>query len=211
MIAYTAKVLHQPIKFVESRPAVSLCAFSNKSEFLKDSDGVVEFLPGERISPCRPGNREDVGEMGKIIAAGLRLDILSELFCERHQGLAGNVAAFELAEVTGLDRPKNLGFRPQNHVFGLDNVAVDGRRQRWIFPAFQPSRLFEFGFALDDPGICRLFAVERFGLTVFAPPFFMTIWAVKALEPSLRVRPIIVPMVRHESQKYDIVVPQKVK
>ena len=86
MIAYTAKVLHQPIKFVESWPAVSLCAFSNKSEFLKDSDGVVEFLPGERISPCRPGNREDVGEMGKIIAAGLRLDILSELFCERHQG-----------------------------------------------------------------------------------------------------------------------------
>ncbi|MGA7668496.1 MAG: hypothetical protein WBW13_27245, partial [Pseudolabrys sp.] len=166
MIAYTAKVLHQPIKFVESWPAVSLCAFSNKSEFLKDSDGVVEFLPGERISPCRPGNREDVGEMGKIIAAGLRLDILSELFCERHQGLAGNVAAFELAEVTGLDRPKNLGFRPQNHVFGLDNVAVDGRRQRWIFPAFQPTRLFEFGFALDDPGICRLFAVERFGLTV---------------------------------------------
>ena len=188
MIAYTAKVLHQPIKFVESRPAVSLCAFSNKSEFLKDSDGVVEFLPGERISPCRPGNREDVGEMGKIIAAGLRLDILSELFCERHQGLAGNVAAFELAEVTGLDRPKNLGFRPQNHVFGLDNVAVDGRRQRWIFPAFQPTRLFEFGFALDDPGICRLFAVERFGLTgTIAPPFFMTIWAVKALEPSLRV------------------------
>jgi hypothetical protein len=32
-------------------------------------------------------------------------------------------------------------------------------------PAFQPARLFEFG-ALDDPGICRLFAVERFGLTV---------------------------------------------
>ena len=53
MIAYTAKVLHQPIKFVESWPAVSLRAFSNKSEFLKDSDGVVEFLPGERISPCR--------------------------------------------------------------------------------------------------------------------------------------------------------------
>ena len=128
MIAYTAKVLHQPIKFGESWPAISLCAFSNKSEFLKDGDGVVEFLPGERISPCRPGNREDVGEMGEIIAAGLRLDILRELLCERHQGLAGNVAAFELAEVTGLDRPKNLGFRPQNHVFGLGNVAVDGRR-----------------------------------------------------------------------------------
>jgi hypothetical protein len=28
----------------------------------------------------------------------------------------------------------------------------------------------------------------------------MTIWAVKALEPSLRVRPIIVPMVRHETK-----------
>jgi len=26
-----------------------------------------------------------------------------------------------------------------------------------------------------------------------APPFLMTIWAVKALEPSLRVRPTIVP------------------
>jgi hypothetical protein len=32
-----------------------------------------------------------------------------------------------------------------------------------------------------------------------APPFLITTWAVKALEPSLRVRPIIVPTARHGS------------
>ena len=47
--------------------------------------------------------------MGEIVAARLRLDVLSELFRERHQGLTGNVAAFAVAEVAVLDGLKNLG------------------------------------------------------------------------------------------------------
>ncbi|HET8973316.1 MAG TPA: hypothetical protein VFN63_08515, partial [Pseudolabrys sp.] len=57
-----------------------------------------------------------------------------------------------------------------------------------------------------------LFAVECFRLAVDdGAAFFMTICAVKALEPSLRVRPIIVPMVRHDAQKYDIFVPESAR
>ena len=85
MIAYAAKVLHQPIEFLERRSAISFRALSYQSEFLKNGDGVVEFLSRERISPCRPGDREDVGEMGEIVGAGLRFDSLRELLCERHQ------------------------------------------------------------------------------------------------------------------------------
>ena len=60
MITYATKVLHQTIKFVERWSAISFHALWYQSELLKGSDGVVKFLPGERISPCRLGHREDV-------------------------------------------------------------------------------------------------------------------------------------------------------
>jgi hypothetical protein len=59
-----------------------------------------------------------------------------------------------------------------------------------------------------------------------APSFLITIWAVKAFEPSLRERPIIVPIcrrqsvvsvgstknsVRHDLEEYDFVAPQIAK
>ena len=82
MIADAAKVLHQSIELLKRGAAISLSAFSDQAEFLKDRDGVIEFLPGEGISPRRCCNGEDVRQMREIVAASLRLDILREFLRE---------------------------------------------------------------------------------------------------------------------------------
>ncbi len=61
----------------------------------------------------------------------------------------------------------------------------------------EPAGPFQLSFAFDDPGIGSRLSTEglRLAVDVGAGFFLMTIWAINALAPSLRVHPFIVPIV----------------
>ena len=44
MLADSAEVLHEPVKFFKRRPALAFNRFSDEPEFLDDGKGVVERL-----------------------------------------------------------------------------------------------------------------------------------------------------------------------
>lgn len=170
------EMLHQTIKFLERRPAISLEAFSDQSEFLENCDSVVELLPGKGIAPRRSGNCENIGKVREIVAAGLRFDIFAEFASKRHQRMAGQVAAFDLAKTAVLGGFEDLGLGSEDRVLGFGDIAVDHRRKGRVFFLFEAAGALELGFALYDPTICRLLAVEGLGLAVgYSAAFFMTI------------------------------------
>jgi hypothetical protein len=60
---------------------------------------------------------------------------------------------------------------------------------------FESARTVKLSFALVDSGIGSLFAIECLGLAVNDRAAFLNDdLAMKAFEPSFRVRPIIVPI-----------------
>ena len=60
MIANAAEVFHQLVKFFKRRAAIALVAFSDQPQLLDHRDGIIEFLPRQRIAPRGPCNREDI-------------------------------------------------------------------------------------------------------------------------------------------------------
>ena len=60
VITDAPKVLHQSIELFKCRPAIAFVAFSDQSQLLDDSDGIIEFLPRQWIAPSGAGDREDV-------------------------------------------------------------------------------------------------------------------------------------------------------
>ena len=128
MIADAPEVLYQAIQFFERWASIALVAFSYQAELFDYSDGIIEFLPRQRIAPRGPRNGEDIRHVGKIVAAGLRGDGFVEISRKRNQCLAGDAAAFDIAEIAVLDRLEDLRLCPQNSAFRFRNIAVDNRR-----------------------------------------------------------------------------------
>src|ERR1700761_8951374 len=66
------------------RMTIALAAFSDQAELLDHSDGIVKFLPRQRIAPGRSRD-ENVRQVGEIIAACLRLHSLRQVARESHE------------------------------------------------------------------------------------------------------------------------------
>ena len=173
MISNAPEMPHQLIEFFKCRAAISLVAFSDQAKFLDHGDGIIEFLPRKRISPGRPRNRKDTRKVREIIATSLRLDVLGQLACERHQCLTSDIAAFGLAEIAILDGLEHLGLRSQDCVFRFRDVTVDHGSKSWVLFVVKSARTFEFSLALYDPGIGSLFAVKCLRLAMNDPATFL--------------------------------------
>src|SRR6266566_4368661 len=104
--------------------------------------------------------------MGKVVAASLRFNVLGELACERHQRVAGNVAAFGLTEIAILDGLEHLGLCSEDDVFRFRDVAIDHGCESRIFFLFERARTLELGFAFNDPDVGGRPAVESLGFAM---------------------------------------------
>lgn len=140
---------------------------------LEDCNRVIEFLAAKWKSPGRPRDCEYARQMRKVVAAGLRLDIPRWIFGEGDELLAGDLAAFEVAEIAVLDGLENLGLGAEDGISRLGDVVVDDRGERRIFFAVEFVGAFKFCLPFDDPGIGRLFAVGVLGLAVHDQATFL--------------------------------------
>lgn len=150
--------------------------------------------------------------MGKVVAAGLRLDVARKVPTKRYESLAAYAAAFRFAEIAVLDGLENLGFRAKDSALRFLDIAVDNCGKGGVFLPFESSWLFELGLPLDDPRIGGWLPVEGLGLSMDGDaPFLNHDLRGKCLRPVFASPSNNRSMVRHAPPKYDFVVPWTAK
>lgn len=159
-------MLHQLIELFKCRTTTALVAFSDQAELLDHGDRIVEFLPRQWIAPRSPRHREDVGQVSKVVAAGLGFDGLCRITRECHELLTGDVAASGFAKIAVLYGLEDLRLCSRDGVLGFVDITLDCCGNKGILFLLESTWTLKLSLSLHDPGIGRLFTIECLGLAV---------------------------------------------
>jgi len=163
-----AKEGHQPVQLVQRRPALALLALACDPEPLANLERAAHRLRIERVAPGWLSDGEHGGEVGQVVAHGLRLLVLSELLRERDDIGARYLVACHAGDGALPDSVQALLLGPADPPHAVDDEFVDGVTQGHArcVGALDLSRPGKFALALLHPCRRRRPAVERLALPV---------------------------------------------